>query len=698
MASRLFDRLTAARQRLIVGRAAEQATFQEALLAEELPFLLLHVYGPGGVGKTTLLNEFRQLCAQVKTPAYSLDARNLEASPEAFLGALLAAIGIPATESPFAYLAAQAGKSVILIDTCEMLAPLDDWLSRNFLPQLPENVLVVLAGRQPPSPAWRVDPGWQSLVHILPLRNLSPGESRSYLLKRDIPLESHQAILDFTHGHPLALSLVAEVYGERPGAHFQPEESPDIVKTLLEQFVQKAPSPLHRAALEACALVRTTTEPLLEVLLGPASGQDAHELFEWLRGLSFIESGREGLFPHDLARESLVADLRWRNPDQYAELHRRAREYFITRLGQASGTLQQYILQDYIYLHRDNPLVRPFFEWQLGGSLLSDGLRPGDIPAVKELVARFEGPRSAEIAVHWMERQPYNVVILRDAEGQVAGCIVMVSIHRATEADLQVDEAIRKAAEFLRRRAPLRAGEVATHFRFWLARDTYHAISPTQTLIIIHLVRHYLTTPGLAYTFFPVADAAFWGPLAAYANILPIPELDYVVDGRQFGVFGHDWRTEPPLAWLGMLAEREIAMAPEPPALKEPSQPLVVLSQADFAAAVQDALRFLTRPDGLQGNPLLRSRLVLEKSGSEADGPQSLRALVRQAIELLGASPKESKLHRALYHTYIQPAPTQEAAAELLDLPFSTYRRHLRGGVVRVVEILWGWEIGGGDK
>jgi hypothetical protein len=37
--------------------------------------------------------------------------------------------------------------------------------------------------------------------------------------------------------------------------------------------------------------------------------------------LSFVELSREGLFPHDLAREALVADLRWRNPDWNMELH-----------------------------------------------------------------------------------------------------------------------------------------------------------------------------------------------------------------------------------------------------------------------------------------------------------------------------------------------------------------------------------------
>ena len=50
---------------------------------------------------------------------------------------------------------------------------------------------------------------------------------------------------------------------------------------------------------------------------------------------------------------------------------------------------------------------------------------------------------------------------------------------------------------------------------------------------------------------------------------------------------------------------------------------------------------------------------------------------------------------RALERTYLRPAPTQEAAAELLDLPFSTYRGHLTRGVERVVDWLWQRELYG---
>ena len=58
-------------------------------------------------------------------------------------------VGRAAACDPFhSALAAPSRPHVILIDTCETLAPLDGWLRDTFLPQLPENTLVVL-----PAPA-----------------------------------------------------------------------------------------------------------------------------------------------------------------------------------------------------------------------------------------------------------------------------------------------------------------------------------------------------------------------------------------------------------------------------------------------------------------------------------------------------------------------------------------------------------------
>lgn len=71
----------------------------------------------------------------------------------------------------------------------------------------------------------------------------------------------------------------------------------------------------------------------------------------------------------------------------------------------------------------------------------------------------------------------------------------------------------------------------------------------------------------------------------------------------------------------------------------------------------------------------------------------ALQTLVRQAAESLQSSPRDEKLYRAVYSTYLNPAATQEQAAELLDLPFSTYRRHLKAGATRIAGILWQREI-----
>jgi hypothetical protein len=346
-------------------------------------------------------------------------------------------------------------------------------------------------------------------------------------------------------------------------------------------------------------------------------------------------------------------------------------------------------------LHRDNAMVRPFLEWQVSSSAALEPLRPADIPMLTQMIALHEGEESARLAAHWFDRQPQAGHVLRDSGSQPAGLLVMLPLTQTTEADRQIDPGVRAAWQYLQRR-PLRSGETATLFRFWLARDTHQAVSPTQSLIFVNVVRHYLTTPGLAFTFFPVVDPDFWRPMFTYANLIRIPEADFTVDGTAYGVYGHDWRSEPPAAWLGILAEREIAASPPtapPPAVEA----LIVLSETEFAEAIRAGLRDFTQPDLLAGNPLARSRLVIDRVGLSAEARQrvaTLQAIVRSSAETLQSSPRDAKLYRAVYHTYFQPAPTQEQAAELLDVPFSTYRRHLKAGIQRLTEMLWQQEIG----
>jgi len=107
------------------------------------------------------------------------------------------------------------------------------------------------------------------------------------------------------------------------------------------------------------------------------------------------------------------------------------------------------------------------------------------------------------------------------------------------------------------------------------------------------------------------------------------------------------------------------------------------LSHAAFADAVRAALRDLHRPDRLGASPLTGT----------AVGPDVREHLVA-AIARVGEAPKGEVLGRVLDRTFLRPAPSQEAAAEVLGLPFSTYRRHLGRAVERVVDLLWAVETG----
>jgi predicted DNA-binding protein (UPF0251 family) len=72
-----------------------------------------------------------------------------------------------------------------------------------------------------------------------------------------------------------------------------------------------------------------------------------------------------------------------------------------------------------------------------------------------------------------------------------------------------------------------------------------------------------------------------------------------------------------------------------------------------------------------------------------------LREIVTSAAVALGRDPREVRAFRAVDRTYLRPATTQERAAEVLGLPFSTYRRHLAEGVRRVAAVLWEQELYG---
>jgi hypothetical protein len=685
---KLADRLEAARRGRFVGRAAELALFRGALVSPEPPFAVLHIFGPGGVGKTALLREYARISAECGRPVVHLDGRNVDASPQGFRFAVRRALtqanGADAATEP-----EWPPAAVWLIDTCEALSPLDPWLRETFLPQLPGGSLVAIAGRDPPAAAWSTELDWADLTRIVALRNLKPAESQTYLATRGIPEARHQDVLAFTHGHPLALALVADMF-QRGDAltTLDPESDPDIVRALLERLIRDVPTPAHRRALEVCVLARVTTEELLTDVLGASA---APELFAWLRQLSCIEQGAQGIFPHDVAREALDADLRWRNPGNLRDLVQRLSAHYYGKMRQARGADQQRVWFNILFLNRKNPYYRHYYVWEALDSAFAEPARSADHDVIVAMVRRHQGDPAAAIARHWLRRQPEAFLIYRDLDGKTFGFMANLALQDASAEDIAADPAVAAALAFVERHGPLRPGEEILYVRFWMHEELHQAVSPAINLTAINASIHWTTRPRLAWCFIAAADPEFMEPQFTNVHLWRSPEADFEVGGRSYGVFSHDWRIETAEDWLQVKSELAVSASVDPPRPGERT-PRLVLSRNAFAEAVRQALRDVASPERLAYNPLLRTHLVHTAQG--ASPPVQLQTLLREAVAALTTTPKDAKLHRALWHTYFAPAPTQEQAAELLGLPFNTYRYQLARGIERVTDWLWQREIG----
>jgi hypothetical protein len=143
--------------------------------------------------------------------------------------------------------------------------------------------------------------------------------------------------------------------------------------------------------------------------------------------------------------------------------------------------------------------------------------------------------------------------------------------------------------------------------------------------------------------------------------------------------------------WLELTAARELGEQ----VTVAPPDFAAMLSHEEFATSVKQALRTLHQPQALLRNPLVASGMVQNALREHPDDRpnQVLRELILHAVQAVKSDPRAEAQYRVLDRTYLHPAQSQEKAAELLDLPFSTYRRYRDRGIELITEWLWDRDI-----
>uniref|UniRef100_UPI003567CB68 transcriptional regulator n=1 Tax=Halomonas sp. TaxID=1486246 RepID=UPI003567CB68 len=441
-----------------------------------------------------------------------LDCRSIEPTESGFLQALGDAIGGAGgdIDSLFTRLGSLSTPVILALDTVEVFRLLDTWLRQVFVPTLPDNVRLLLLGRQRPLCAWEAMPGWGRLMRSIAMTPLSEEEATRLLDRLGVDQAAAKKIVGIIHGHPLALKLAAAAVRKDRQGHWL-EEGPlqHALDELTRLFLADVGDGVTRRVLEGTSVTRRVTVSLLRALFPELAAQDA---FERLRHLPFVDVASDGLLIHDAVRDAISRSLHTSDPSRHLAYRRAAWRQLIAEAESAgSGDLWRYTA-DMLYLI-ENPVVREAFFPSGTPQLAVELAQPRDGEAIEALIRRHEGEQAVEALLQWWQRLPRSFSVVRSPEGRVVGLCCKLRSDTLDPRWLAEDPITAEWHSHLGQR-PMSPGEIALFCRRWLSVEEGDSPSDVQAAIWLDLKRNYMELrPRLRRVYLTARD------LAAYASV-----------------------------------------------------------------------------------------------------------------------------------------------------------------------------------
>lgn len=501
-----------------VGRDGE-LDFLDRLTTASLPSITF-VIGIGGIGKSRILDAFAVRRRAAGSVVVRIDCRLVEPTQAGFFRELENAAGGEITSCDDASRRlAELGNVVLVLDDVDALRLLDSWLRRTFVPALSSNVHVVLSGRDASLSAWLQMPQ-RGIFRTLELAPLAEADAMAFLTATGIGPTRALRINRIARGHPLALTLAAiTLQSVVEDSALEDLAYHRIVDELARRHLAEIGDPVTRRAIEAAAVLRSVTAPMLGAMLPDIAPSDAYER---LRSLPIMRLTRDGLQLHDTVRDAIARELRSADPECYLALRRACWSRLTRDLRTAPSSELWRYTADLLYLLENTNVREAFFPTGAQRFEMQPAIH-ADEAVVLSTAERHDGPAAAGAIAAWWRHVPQSFVVLRERNGDVAGYYMLSEAAKLASLPSAEDPVLAQWRAHLAAN-PVAPGERVLFQRRWLSVDDGEAPCAVQAACWLDVKSNYMTQrPHLRRIYIALRDVA---PHAAAATQLGFVVLD----------------------------------------------------------------------------------------------------------------------------------------------------------------------------
>ena len=632
---------------------------------------VVQVYGQPGSGKTSLLRALTR----------RLELRGI---PVAWLNAALTRANAEVVQAFFRELpdSSEGDPAVLVVDDFDMHAPLHPVYWQRLLPSLCPNTRVVLASSVAITGAH--SPSREHTLSVVALRPFDDATSRGFLGALGVPDNRREELIAWTGGLPLLLATLADFAGDQEeNALRPPDDRQRALGATLVKVLSETPSDEHRQALWASALPMVLSERLLASMLDhPRS----NECFRWLRTRPYIEQTAEGLVVHRSFREPLLDSLMQQAPLLHRDYLIRAGHFHIARTtGHNTRDRVGAATAHFFTQRRMYPLSR-HSQALARSELFEDAYAERDAAAIDQIVAQQVGRASVPLARLWRERQPEQLRVFRNNDGDARAFVQAVVVTGGGKEDAAGDPAVAAAQRVLAERDQERRKtrphgrqrarkQQALLFRFFGAHTANENGDPSSAEIMEHMLMRVISLPKASLSLLTTRaqDASSADALLRAGLARTFTNGRFVVDGQQFSLIGHDFMDASLAQWLRQALVILVSGARNP---ERGDSGQTILDRSAFDHAVRDALEGYFDERTLAENPLAHELATY----TELPADRRIKHWLRDGLSQLARMPGGETYAQRLQHRYFE----HDGAATM-----ETPSDHLMAAIQLLVATLW---------